>query len=80
LWFLDDYIKVFKKIRTVLSGKFKVLGQVGLGIIGRVLYLYFNDGVTIKQHYLLDEQITQADGRKAVYGLINQQKLRYLFF
>ncbi len=30
--FLDDYIKVFKKDKGGLRGKFKVLGQVGLGI------------------------------------------------
>lgn len=31
--FLDDYIKVFKKNKEGLAGKFKVIGQVGLGII-----------------------------------------------
>ncbi len=46
--FTDDYIKVFKKDKAGLSGKFKVLGQVGLGIfIGAVMY--FHPGVTIKQ-------------------------------
>ncbi|HEY4797699.1 MAG TPA: phospho-N-acetylmuramoyl-pentapeptide-transferase, partial [Bacteroidia bacterium] len=37
--FLDDYIKVFKKHKEGLAGKFKVMGQVGLGIIvGATLY------------------------------------------
>ena len=31
--FIDDYIKVFKKNKEGLAGKFKVLGQVGVGII-----------------------------------------------
>ena len=31
--FIDDYIKVFKKNKAGLSGKFKILGQVGLGVI-----------------------------------------------
>lgn len=31
--FIDDYIKVFKKDKDGLSGKFKILGQVGLGVI-----------------------------------------------
>ena len=31
--FLDDYIKVFKKNKEGLQGKFKILGQVGLGIV-----------------------------------------------
>ncbi|WP_055446817.1 phospho-N-acetylmuramoyl-pentapeptide-transferase [Lacinutrix mariniflava] len=45
--FTDDYIKVFKKDKAGLSGKFKVLGQVGLGIfVGAIMY--FHPGVTIK--------------------------------
>ncbi len=38
--FLDDYIKVFKKDKEGLKGKFKIVGQVGLGlIVGLALYL-----------------------------------------
>jgi len=45
--FLDDYIKVFRKNKKGLPGKFKVIGQVGLGlIVGSILYL--NEDVTIK--------------------------------
>lgn len=40
LGFLDDYIKVFKKDKGGLHGKFKIIGQVGLGlIVGLTLYL-----------------------------------------
>lgn len=46
--FLDDYIKVFKKNKEGLRGKFKVIGQVGLGIIIGAM-LYFHPDVTIKQ-------------------------------
>lgn len=46
--FLDDYIKKFKNDKEGLKGKFKVLGQVGLGIIVGAT-LYFNDNVTIKE-------------------------------
>ena len=46
--FIDDYIKIFKKDKDGLKGKFKVIGQVGLGlIVGSVLY--FNPGVTVRQ-------------------------------
>lgn len=39
--FLDDYIKVFKNDKKGLAGKFKVLGQVGVGlIVGSVLYFH----------------------------------------
>ena len=38
--FLDDYIKVFRKNKDGLSGKFKIVGQVGLGlIVGLTMYL-----------------------------------------
>ncbi|QXP65470.1 phospho-N-acetylmuramoyl-pentapeptide-transferase [Polaribacter sp. AHE13PA] len=65
--FLDDYIKVFKKDKGGLSGKFKVLGQVGLGIIVGSM-LYFNDGVTIKEQLPKEQQIVNKDGRKVVFG------------
>jgi phospho-N-acetylmuramoyl-pentapeptide-transferase len=39
--FIDDYIKVFRKNKQGLRGKFKVMGQIGLGlIVGLVLYLH----------------------------------------
>ncbi len=45
--FVDDYIKIFKKDKQGLKGIFKVIGQVGLGIIvGSVLYLH--PGVTVR--------------------------------
>ncbi|KAB2813660.1 phospho-N-acetylmuramoyl-pentapeptide-transferase [Phaeocystidibacter luteus] len=46
--FIDDYIKVFKKNKEGLRGKFKVIGQVGLGIIIGSM-LYFHPDVTIKE-------------------------------
>ena len=46
--FIDDYIKVFKKDKEGLAGRFKIIGQVGLGlIIG--LTMYFHEGITIKE-------------------------------
>lgn len=45
--FLDDYIKVFKKNKEGLQGRFKVVGQVGLGLIVG-LTLSFNDYVFIR--------------------------------
>ncbi len=45
--FLDDYLKIHKKDKEGLKGKFKVVGQVGLGlIVGYVLY--FHPGVTVR--------------------------------
>lgn len=45
--FLDDYIKVFRKNKEGLHGRFKIVGQVGLGLIVG-LTLYFNDYVKIR--------------------------------
>ena len=45
--FLDDYIKVFKKNKKGLAGKFKVIGQVGLGLIVGLTML-FNDDVVVR--------------------------------
>ena len=65
--FLDDYIKVFKKDKDGLKGKFKVLGQVGLGLFVGAM-LYFNDGVTIKEQLPIEQQEVQENGRKKVFG------------
>jgi phospho-N-acetylmuramoyl-pentapeptide-transferase len=46
--FIDDYIKIFKKDKQGLKGIFKVIGQVGLGlIVGSVLY--FSPAVTVRK-------------------------------
>jgi len=46
--FLDDYIKVFKKDKKGLAGKFKIVGQVGLGLIVG-LTLYFSNEVVVRE-------------------------------
>jgi phospho-N-acetylmuramoyl-pentapeptide-transferase len=60
--FIDDYIKIFKKDKQGLKGVFKVIGQVGLGlIVGSVLYLH--QGVTVRHTYLTknaDNSITRS--------------------
>ena len=57
--FLDDYIKVFKKDKEGLKGRFKVVGQIGLGlIVGGILY--FHQGVTVRDtpSILLEQGVT----------------------
>ncbi len=46
--FLDDYIKVFKKDKEGLAGRFKIVGQVGLGIIIAAT-LWLNDDVKVRE-------------------------------
>ncbi len=53
--FIDDYLKKIKKNKDGLSGKFKVVGQVGLGLIVGIT-MYFHEGVTIKREYIDSEQ------------------------
>lgn len=64
--FADDYIKVFKKDKEGLKGRFKVIGQVGLGLIVG-LTLYFNENVRVRVfqqlpgqtgHYLDTQKLT----------------------
>lgn len=56
--FLDDYIKVFKKNKEGLAGRFKILGQVGLGFIVATT-LYFNQHVKTKEFYKASEVTEQ---------------------
>src|SRR5450759_2103303 len=46
--FLDDYIKIFKKKKSGLEGRFKIVGQIGLGLIVG-LTLFFSDDVIIME-------------------------------
>ncbi|ANF50786.1 phospho-N-acetylmuramoyl-pentapeptide-transferase [Chryseobacterium glaciei] len=48
--FLDDYLKKVKKNKDGLSGKFKIVGQVGLGLIVGVT-MYFHPDITVKRKY-----------------------------
>lgn len=69
--FIDDYIKVFRKNKKGLPGKFKVVGQVGLGIIVGGM-LYFNQNVTIKDRVASAEAYVDQNGARVqslpVYG------------
>ncbi|NRA94354.1 MAG: phospho-N-acetylmuramoyl-pentapeptide-transferase [Psychroserpens sp.] len=53
--FIDDYIKKFKNNKEGLKGRFKVLGQVGLGIIVGTT-LFFHKDVTIKEKLPIEQQ------------------------
>ena len=51
--FLDDYLKKFKNDKDGLKGRFKVLGQIGLGIIVGAT-LFFHQDVTMKEKLPLE--------------------------
>jgi phospho-N-acetylmuramoyl-pentapeptide-transferase len=55
--FLDDYIKVFKKNKEGLAGRFKIVGQVGIGLIVGAA-LYFHPDVTIRREIIGKSEAT----------------------
>lgn len=62
--FLDDYIKVFRKNKEGLAGKFKVIGQVGLGVLIAIT-MYFHPEIVARQ------QVANPTSSKPVEVIIN---------
>lgn len=65
--FMDDYIKVFKKDKKGLAGKFKILGQIVLGLtVGLTLYL--SPDVVIREHIKLPDtnQVIEVENNESV--------------
>ena len=84
--FIDDYIKIFKKDKEGLKGKFKVLGQVGLGVIVGSM-LYFHPAVTIKEkvNHSANQEVSQVFGEahkstKTTLPFIKNNELEYASF
>jgi phospho-N-acetylmuramoyl-pentapeptide-transferase len=66
--FTDDYIKIYKKDKEGLKGRFKIMGQVSLGLIVGIL-LYFNPEVTMKQELTVQKaQIENIHSNIQVFG------------
>ena len=59
--FLDDYIKVFKKNKEGLQGKFKVVGQIGIGLLVGAVF-YFHPDVVVKERVTSNSQASYANG------------------
>jgi phospho-N-acetylmuramoyl-pentapeptide-transferase len=58
--FIDDYIKVFKKNKEGLKGTFKVIGQIGVGLIVGCI-LYFSDQVIVHKRVEANYQLQQDE-------------------
>ena len=70
--FLDDYIKVFRRRKEGLKGRFKVVGQIGLGVIvGTVMC--FNSHIVVKEK--LDRRTADAE----VAYVVDEGKPRPVF-
>lgn len=64
--FIDDYLKVFKKNKKGLKGKFKIFGQIVLGlVVGLTLYLH--PDVTVKDQKLNNNVQTELITKKFEY-------------
>ena len=78
--FVDDYIKVFKKDKKGLSGKFKILGQVILGLIVGLI-LFFHPQVVIKekavnQHYVQTDNMFQVESYKTSPAIYSSESVK----
>ncbi len=58
--FLDDYIKVYKKDKEGLAGRFKILGQVGIGIIVGLVMVFHSD-IVIKEKVQLSKESNSTE-------------------
>lgn len=67
--FLDDYIKVFKKNKEGLAGRFKIMGQVGLGIIVG-LTMYYNQNVMTSREMVKGKPVIYNPTEQVVSGPI----------
>ena len=71
--FIDDYIKTFKKDKEGLSGKFKVIGQIGLGlIVGATMYMH--PGITIKEELVNDQETLQEVASQDIRSMGPEEK------
>ena len=53
--FIDDYIKVFKKDKEGLAGRFKILGQIVIGLIVGFLMVFHPDIVIVKDEVIFHQ-------------------------
>ena len=71
--FIDDYIKIFKKNKEGLSGKFKVIGQVGLGLIVGAT-MYFHEDITIKRHKEVSKNLIETSVNSQIAEFYPEEK------
>ena len=75
--FLDDYIKIKRKNKEGLKGRFKIIGQVGLGLIVGIA-LYFHPDVTIRENTTPEQEIVVNEkSTKTTIPLLKNNEFDY---
>lgn len=72
--FIDDYIKTFKSNKEGLKGKFKVLGQVGLGIVVGAT-MYFHQDVQLRK--IVNDDMVLEKSTKTTIPFVKNNELDY---
>ena len=75
--FIDDFIKIKRKNKQGLKGRFKIIGQVGLGLIVGIT-LYFHPDVTIRENgALAQETVVNEKSTKTTIPLLKNNEFDY---
>jgi phospho-N-acetylmuramoyl-pentapeptide-transferase len=77
--FLDDYIKIFKKNKKGLAGKFKIFGQIVLGLITGLI-LSFSDEIVIREFESPITIIENGEANAAAFKDVKTNKTTVPFF
>ena len=77
--FLDDYIKVFRKNKEGLKGRFKIVGQVGLGLIVG-LTMYLSPDIVIRENKEIKGETTRVEGVEYAKQDVKSTKTTIPFF
>ena len=75
--FIDDYIKIKRKNKEGLKGRFKIIGQVGLGFIVGIT-LYFHPDVTIRENATIGQEVViNEKSTKTTIPLLKNNEFNY---
>ena len=75
--FIDDYIKIKRKNKDGLKGRFKIIGQIGLGLIVGII-LYFHPDVTIRENATIGQEVViNEKSTKTTIPLLKNNEFNY---
>ena len=75
--FIDDYIKIKRKNKEGLKGRFKIIGQIGLGLIVGII-LYFHPDVTIRENVTIGQEVViNEKSTKTTIPLLKNNEFNY---